>query len=420
MSKILDGLYLGNWESAKDKDWLKEKNISHICVCAPAVGRFHPGHFQYKIIGMLDLDCFDPYPLLDDAVDFIKKALEEGTGVLVHDFRGDGRAVGCVTAYFMRETGQNYQMSFNSILSKRPEARLSKKWPPVMKRYEQECVQNIEIINKEKLLCEEQKKQNIVMNVHTEYQDTEKVKQAVHESRDLENEEIIIHNKNSRESGIGLTRSTSKGKNNLEYRVNLLQDQKPPSQNKGFENELFAEIEKNKRPLLKERQSQQKWYTPGKTKAEDLELSPDLKVSKSHTIKHLLKRPTGLEQDFRIKRKYLPTWKYNSDIRLQDSLAYQYDQARKSECCYHSREQEMVPLYNPKFIKESSNLDKYNILNNHGVSEDRKKHPNHLEFHLMKEMLKNCSSGQKQQIFRKAYALRMTQKNNLLEGYDNQ
>jgi hypothetical protein len=62
MSKIFEGLYLGTWEAARDKEWLQEQKISHICVCAPAVGRFHPLYFTYKIVGMLDSEFFDPYP----------------------------------------------------------------------------------------------------------------------------------------------------------------------------------------------------------------------------------------------------------------------------------------------------------------------------------------------------------------------
>lgn len=62
MSKILEGLYLGFWETTKEKEWLKEKKISHIISAAPAVGKYFPPDLliKYKQIPILDTECFDP------------------------------------------------------------------------------------------------------------------------------------------------------------------------------------------------------------------------------------------------------------------------------------------------------------------------------------------------------------------------
>jgi hypothetical protein len=64
----------------------------------------------------------------------------------------------------MRENGYNYPVSFNLILSRRPETRLEKKWPPLMQRYEKELVLKTEVENKERMMQDEQDKRDIVNN----------------------------------------------------------------------------------------------------------------------------------------------------------------------------------------------------------------------------------------------------------------
>jgi hypothetical protein len=65
----------------------------------------------------------------------------------------------------MRENGYNYPVSFNLILSRCPEARLEKKWPSLMQRYEKELVLKTEVENKERMMREEQDKRDIVNNI---------------------------------------------------------------------------------------------------------------------------------------------------------------------------------------------------------------------------------------------------------------
>lgn len=74
MSQIFDRCFVGSWESARDKKWLIANKITHICSCAPAVGRFHPHDFIYKLLPILDIDCFDPYPYIEEGADFIDLA----------------------------------------------------------------------------------------------------------------------------------------------------------------------------------------------------------------------------------------------------------------------------------------------------------------------------------------------------------
>lgn len=165
MSKIFEGIYLGNWEHARDKNQLDDNCISHIVNCAPAVDNFHPNNFAYKKINILDMDQFDPYHLLDEAVDHIVKSLQEdkATGVFIHGFKeSDPRPVGVLLSYIIREKNLNVILAMELIQKKNPEARIEQRWMPFLKRYYNDCCKKSETNNKEKLLAEYHKKKSLI------------------------------------------------------------------------------------------------------------------------------------------------------------------------------------------------------------------------------------------------------------------
>ena len=56
------------------------------------------------------MELFDPYDLLDPAVDWINEKLlnSEVKGILVHDFRGDWRAIMIILCYLIKYGGYNF------------------------------------------------------------------------------------------------------------------------------------------------------------------------------------------------------------------------------------------------------------------------------------------------------------------------
>lgn len=70
-------------------------------------------------------DNFDALPYLDDAADFILKAVEEGN-LLIHGYRDESRGPSCLMAFLMKFFGWDYQRCFKTILKKRPMARFTK------------------------------------------------------------------------------------------------------------------------------------------------------------------------------------------------------------------------------------------------------------------------------------------------------
>jgi hypothetical protein len=84
MRLILEGLYLGSMEDARDLVRLREAGVTHIVNCTEEVPNYHEAAFTY-----LWLQLADPDPRMhrhfDKACAFIDEGRRKG-GVLVHCF----------------------------------------------------------------------------------------------------------------------------------------------------------------------------------------------------------------------------------------------------------------------------------------------------------------------------------------------
>ena len=102
MSRIKDKIYLGNWRDAQNVTLLKRYKISHILCSARELRPCYPSLFEYKCLRFDDVPSFKLEDKLDEAADFIKFALDNGTGVFVHCYAGISRSSTCLIAYFMK------------------------------------------------------------------------------------------------------------------------------------------------------------------------------------------------------------------------------------------------------------------------------------------------------------------------------
>jgi dual specificity phosphatase 12 len=97
MIRILDGLYLGNREAARDLRRLKEAGITHILDCTCELPNYHEGQFVYLSLGLLDPDPnFRQH--IRTACAFIDDARKQGK-VLVHCFASVSRSPSVVLSY---------------------------------------------------------------------------------------------------------------------------------------------------------------------------------------------------------------------------------------------------------------------------------------------------------------------------------
>jgi len=97
MIRILDGLYLGNRESARDLRRLRDIGITHIVNCTSELPNYHEGHFVY-----LTMKMHDPDPGFHERIPGVCKFIDEGRKkgrVLVHCFAAMSRSPSVVLAY---------------------------------------------------------------------------------------------------------------------------------------------------------------------------------------------------------------------------------------------------------------------------------------------------------------------------------
>ncbi|XP_002517161.2 dual specificity protein phosphatase 1 isoform X3 [Ricinus communis] len=120
--KIEEGLFLGSFGAAHNKDILKSKNITHILTVANSLAPAHRNDFVYKIIGVADREDTNLRQYFDECFNFIDEAKRQGGGVLVHCFVGKSRSVTIVVAYLMKKHGLSLTQALQHVKSTRPQA----------------------------------------------------------------------------------------------------------------------------------------------------------------------------------------------------------------------------------------------------------------------------------------------------------
>eukprot|EP00796_Vickermania_ingenoplastis_P001933 gene1933-1172_t len=75
MQEIVDGLWCGSYHPATNYSFLKEMNITHICICMGTAPRF-PGEFEYIVLDAEDNESFNIRQYFDETFDFIDKGLQ--------------------------------------------------------------------------------------------------------------------------------------------------------------------------------------------------------------------------------------------------------------------------------------------------------------------------------------------------------
>ena len=126
MSLILNGLYLGTWTEGHSRFFLNSHSISHILVSVSEIEHSFPKYYNYKTIPLQIDSAFDASTWFDVAANFIFTSLEDGTGCLVHDFKGDSRSTSCVMAYMIKFMNLSFEQAFKKILEKKNNAKINR------------------------------------------------------------------------------------------------------------------------------------------------------------------------------------------------------------------------------------------------------------------------------------------------------
>ena len=128
-NKIMNRLYLGNFQAAKDKDFFKKKRIRAVLNCSRDI----PNHFasnrdvEYMRIPVEDSLKQKDYDLMFEympvIVAFIHKHINvQVNNILVHCWAGRQRSAIAVAVYLVDKYGLEPKEACKIVMEKRPEA----------------------------------------------------------------------------------------------------------------------------------------------------------------------------------------------------------------------------------------------------------------------------------------------------------
>ena len=114
--QITDKIYLGNEDTARDKELLNRLNISNILICAEGCNAFYPNEYKYKILYLDDSIDEDLLSWLKEAFEFIDSSKDN---IYIHCAMGISRSPSIVIAYIMYKNKITFNEAFDFVSKKR-------------------------------------------------------------------------------------------------------------------------------------------------------------------------------------------------------------------------------------------------------------------------------------------------------------
>uniref|UniRef100_A0A0A9YY25 Dual specificity protein phosphatase 15 n=2 Tax=Lygus hesperus TaxID=30085 RepID=A0A0A9YY25_LYGHE len=113
-SKVLSGLYVGNFRDSKDASQLDRFNITHIVAIHDAARKLHPDK-HYLCVMASDTPDQNLTQYFSICNDFIHAARLRGGNVLIHCLAGMSRSVTVAVAYIMSVTTLNWKEALKVV-----------------------------------------------------------------------------------------------------------------------------------------------------------------------------------------------------------------------------------------------------------------------------------------------------------------
>ena len=122
-NKILNNLYIGNYQSPLDNEFLKKRNIKLIVNCTKTYDYSIDDEIQMIRLNITDFNSPENNIIIasniDKILDIINIYLESNEGVLVHCHMGQQRSAMVVACYLMKYRGLSLNEAIYKIKTKR-------------------------------------------------------------------------------------------------------------------------------------------------------------------------------------------------------------------------------------------------------------------------------------------------------------
>lgn len=129
MSVITDGVYIGRYRAARDRDFMLDKGVTHVINCAASsCESMYPADFTYLNLplkdeplseDMLHLPMTPLASFIPASAFFIQDCLDRNGKVMVHCRKGISRSVAIVAGFLMFERGASLVEAVNLIRNRR-------------------------------------------------------------------------------------------------------------------------------------------------------------------------------------------------------------------------------------------------------------------------------------------------------------
>ena len=129
---IPNKLYLGNNESAKNLDILKNNQITSILICGYFLSEFFPGQFIYKTLEIQDNEYEIIINSLIKGIEFIEK----NKTILVHCREGISRSSAIVIGYIMYKEKKSYNEAENFVRTKKSDINPNENFVNQLKEFD--------------------------------------------------------------------------------------------------------------------------------------------------------------------------------------------------------------------------------------------------------------------------------------------
>lgn len=136
MSKIVNGVYIGNWRDANNRIFLTTNKITHVLCSASELRPVYTNDYQYLHCKAQDTFVFDITQHFHEAADFIHQAVSNKGKVLVHCYAGVSRSSSFVLAYLIKHQNMKLKEALTLCRQKRKIVNPNPNFISHLKRWE--------------------------------------------------------------------------------------------------------------------------------------------------------------------------------------------------------------------------------------------------------------------------------------------